>query len=382
MTIYLDHAATSPVRREVLEAVWPHLAGGTANPSSRHGPGVAAAGALTAAIADIARVLGCRPGEVVLTSGGTEGDNLAIKGIALARPRGRHVVTSAVEHPAVLESCAALARQGFAITVLPVDGTGRVDLDAAAAAIRDDTTLVTVQLANNEVGTVQPVRELAGLAHAGGVPVHTDAVQAAGVLPVGLADLGVDAVSIAGHKVGALRGTGALAVRSRVPVEPLLHGGGQQRGRRSGTEDVAGAVGLAVALRLAEQDRLARERDGDALAARRDAFVAEVLASVPGAILTGSDEHRLPGSASFCFAGISGESLLVELDVRGIAVSSGSACAAGSDEPSPVLLAMGIDPDLARSAVRVSLGPATTTAELATTAAALRDAVGLVRSLA
>jgi len=377
VTVYLDHAATSPVRPEVLEAVWPHLAGGTANPSSRHTPGALAAAALDEALRDIAAVLGCRPAEVVLTSGGTEADNLAVKGIALARPRGRHLVTTAVEHPAVLESCLALGRAGFEVTVLPVDHDGRVAVEDAAAAIRDDTTLVSIQLANNEVGTVQPVREIAAVAHDRGVPVHTDAVQAAGQLPVGLAELGVDAVSIAGHKVGALRGTGALAVRSRVRLEPLVHGGGQQRGRRSGTEDVAGAVGLAVALRLAEEDR----REVAALAARRDRFVAAVLAAVPGAALTGSAAHRLPGSASFTVEGVSGESLLVDLDAQGVALSSGSACAAGSDEPSPVLLAMGVPPALAQSAIRFTLARSTTDADLDRAASALAASVAAVRAL-
>ncbi|HET7397332.1 MAG TPA: cysteine desulfurase family protein [Intrasporangium sp.] len=378
MTIYLDHAATSPVRREVLEAMWPFLTTEPANPSSRHTPGLRAQRALAAAVEEIAAVLGCRPGEVILTSGGTEADNLAVKGISLARPRGRHVVTTAVEHPAVLESCRSLERSGFAITRVPVDRDGIVDPAAATAAIREDTTLVSVQLANNEVGSVQPVADIAAAAARHRVPVHTDAVQAVGWLPVDLGELGVDAISVAGHKIGALRGTGVLAVRSRVPLEPLLHGGGQQRGRRSGTEDVAGAVGLATALRLAERDRSKAAE----VAARRDRFVREVVAGVDGAQLTGSASRRLPNNASFCFRGVSGESLLVELDRRGIAVSSGSACAAGSDEPSPVLTAMGYEPELAGAALRVSIGVHTTEAELAAAAEALREAARAVRTLA
>ncbi len=378
MTVYLDHAASSPVRREVLEAMWPFLVSGHGNPSSRHTPGQQARRALAAALEEIAEVVNCRPGEVIMTSGGTEADNLAIKGISLARPRGRHIVTTAVEHPAVLESCAALEHTGYMVTRLPVDGDGIVDAAAAATAIRQDTTLVSVQLANNEVGAVQPVAEIAAAAARHRVPVHTDAVQAIGWLPVDMGALGVDAISIAGHKIGALRGTGMLAVRSRVPLEPLLHGGGQQRGRRSGTEDVAGAVGLAAALRLARRDRM----EAAAVADRRDRFVEEVLATVEGAQTTGSATHRLPNCASFCFRGVSGESLLVELDRRGIAVSSGSACAAGSDEPSPVLTAMGYEPDLAATAVRVSIGVHTTEAELAAAAGALREAVRALGSLA
>lgn len=377
MTVYLDHAATSPVRREVLEAMWPFLAAGTGNPSSGHTPGRQAQRALDSALEHIAAVLGCRPGEVILTSGGTEADNLAVKGVALARPRGRHVVTTAIEHPAVLESCAALERRGFRITRLPVDRGGRIDPAEGAHAIREDTTLVSVQLANNEVGSVQPVAEIAAAAARHRVPVHTDAVQAVGWLPVRMDELGVDAMSLAGHKIGALRGTGVLAVRSRVPLEPLLHGGGQQRGRRSGTEDVAGAIGLAAALRLAERERA---RSGE-IAARRDRFVARVLETVEGAELTGSPSHRLPNSASFCFRGVSGESLLVELDRRGIAVSSGSACAAGSDEPSPVLTAMGYDPELAGTAVRVTLGADTTDDDLATTVTAFQEAAAALQAL-
>lgn len=377
MTIYLDHAATSPVRQEVLAAMWPFLTTESGNPSSRHTPGQRARRALNAALEEIAAVLGCRPGEVILTSGGTEADNLAVKGIALARPRGRHIVTTAIEHPAVLESCAALKHAGFSLTRLPVNREGTVDPAAAAAAIRDDTTLVSVQLANNEVGSVQAVAEIAGAAARHGVPVHTDAVQAVGWLPVDMDELGVDAISVAGHKIGALRGTGVLAVRGRVPLEPLLHGGGQQRGRRSGTEDVAGAVGLAAALRLAERDRAKAAE----VAARRDRFVRDVLTAVDGAEVTGSAAKRLPNSASFCFRGISGESLLVELDRRRIAVSSGSACAAGSDEPSPVLTAMGYEPELAGTAVRVSIGVETTEAELAAATEALREAALALRAL-
>uniref|UniRef100_UPI00130070CD cysteine desulfurase family protein n=1 Tax=Desertihabitans aurantiacus TaxID=2282477 RepID=UPI00130070CD len=244
--IYLDEAATSPVRREVLEAMWPWLARDFGNAASHHGVGETARGGLEDARARIARLLGGRPGEVVLTSGGTEADNLAVKGIALADPRGRHVLVSAVEHPAVLESAAFLSRFGFEVEHLPVDADGRVTPEALRAVLRPDTTLVSVQLANNEVGTVQPVAELAAVAAEHGVPVHTDAVQAAGVLPVDVAALGVRALSLSGHKLGTPKGIGVLWLHRRQRVEPLVHGGGQQRGLRSGTDDVAGAVGLAT----------------------------------------------------------------------------------------------------------------------------------------
>ncbi len=377
--IYLDSAATTPVRREVLEAMWPLLSGQFGNPSSHHELGEAAARALADARASVAQVFDCRASEVIFTSGGTEADNLAIKGIALATPRGKHIVTSAVEHPAVLESCDYLARiHGFEVTVVGVDRDGRVDAAALAEALRADTTLVSIMYANNEVGTVQPIRELAGLARAQGVPFHTDAVQTAGWLDLSIEELGVDAISISGHKVGAPKGIGALIVRGRIPLEPLVSGGGQERGKRSGTENVAGAVGLAVALELAVAEGQA---NGARVASLRDDFIAEVLATVPDAILTGSATDRLPASASFCFPGTSGESVLLGLEAKGIVCSSGSACAAGSDEPSSVLVAMGIAPEIAQTAVRFTFSGETTADQLSEAARELRVAVGSVRSL-
>ncbi|WP_314147538.1 cysteine desulfurase family protein, partial [uncultured Leifsonia sp.] len=234
--IYLDAAATSAVRREVLEAMWPYLTGDFGNPSSQHEVGASAARALADARAAVAAWLGCRASEVVFTSGGTEADNLAIKGIALANPRGRHIVSTPIEHEAVLASIDHLVRvHGFEATLVPVGADGLLDPDAFAAALRPDTTLATVMLANNEVGTVQPVARLAALAHEHGIPFHTDAVQAAGWLPLDVRALGVDALSVSGHKLGAPKGIGALFVRGRLPLEPVIHGGGQERGRRSGT---------------------------------------------------------------------------------------------------------------------------------------------------
>ncbi|WBM80757.1 cysteine desulfurase [Cryobacterium breve] len=377
--IYLDNAATTPVRREVLEAIWPVLTTGYGNPSSHHRVGEAAAAALADARATVAAVLGCRPAEVLFTSGGTESDNLAIKGIALASPRGRHLIVSAIEHEAVLESCDYLRRlHGFEVTVLPVDAQGCVDPEELARALTPTTTLVSVQYANNEVGTVQPITELSALAGAQGVPFHTDAVQAAGWLPLSVARLGVDALSISGHKLGAPQGTGALFVRRRVRLEPVQHGGGQERGTRSGTENVAGAVGLATAMRLAETERAA---NAPRVAALRDAFIAEVLAAAPGARLTGHPLQRLPGTASFVFPGTSGEAVLLELEGEGIVCSSGSACAAGSDEPSPSLTAMGFPAEVAQTAVRFTLSVSTTGAELSETARAVGLAVATIRGL-
>lgn len=378
--IYLDNAATTPLRREVAEAIWPLLTRGFGNPSSHHRVGEAAAAALTSARTRIARVLGCRPGEITLTSGGTEADNLAIKGLALGNPRGRHIITTALEHEAVLESCDYLHRlHGFEITMLATDAAGRVDPVELARVIRPDSTLVTVHYANNEIGTVQPIADLAAVARANGVPFHTDAVQAAGWLPLNVTELGVDALSISGHKLGAPQGVGALFMRGRLTVEPVLHGGGQERGKRSGTENVAGAVGLATALDLAETERLEL---AERLAGLRDTFVATVLAGTPGAALTGDPVHRLPGHASFTFAGTGGEAVLLELERFDIVCSSGSACAAGSDEPSHVLTALGIPADLAQTAVRFTLSATTTAAELTETAARVHDAVLAVRGLA
>lgn len=377
--LYLDAAATSAVRREVLEAMWPYLTGDFGNPSSHHTVGESAARALADARATVAAWLGCRPSDVVFTAGGTEADNLAIKGIALATPRGRHIVTTPIEHEAVLASVDYLERiHGFETTFVEVDSTGLVDPAAFAAALRDDTTLASVMLANNEVGTVQPVAALAAIAHARGVPFHTDAVQAAGWLDLDVASLGVDALSISGHKLGAPKGIGALFVRGRIPLEPAIHGGGQERGRRSGTENVAGAVGLAAAIRLSEAGRQER---ADAAAAARTGFVASVLAQVPGAALTGHPELRLPATASFVFPGTSGESVLLELERRGIVSSSGSACAAGSDEASHVLLALGFDEEVAQTAVRFSWGPEVGAAELTEVADAVAEAVSVVASI-
>jgi cysteine desulfurase len=388
---YLDRAATTPVRREVLEAMWPWLTGAFGNPSSTHGVGDTAARGLTAARAVVAEALGCRPGELVFTSGGTEGANTAVKGIALATPRGRHVVTSAIEHEAVLESCRYLERHhGFTVTVLPVDPDGTVRAEVLREALRPDTTLVSIAHADNEIGTVQDVRALAAEASAVGARFHTDAVQSAPWLPVGLDVLGVDAVSVSGHKTGAPKGTGALAVRAGVPLEPLLHGGGQERGRRSGTEDVAGAVGLARAW-----TSLLAERSAAAATATRtrDAVIDGVLTRVPGAVLTGARHRRLPGHASFCFTavpasdgapalpGVHGETVLLELEQRDVVSSSGSACAAGSTEASHVLTALGLSEDVARSAVRLTFDETLTDADVPLVVTAVAEAVATVRGL-
>ncbi|WP_267421632.1 MULTISPECIES: cysteine desulfurase family protein [unclassified Curtobacterium] len=384
---YLDRAATTPVRREVLEAMWPWLTGGFGNPSSTHGIGDQAARGLADARAQVAAVLGCRPAEVVFTAGGTEGANTAVKGLALAAPRGRHVVTSAIEHEAVLASCDYLARfHDFTVTVLPVDRDGLVAPAVLAEALRPDTTLVSIAHADNEIGSVQDVPALAAVAHAVGARFHTDAVQSAPWLPIGLDRLGVDALTFSGHKLGAPKGTGVLALRAGVPMEPLVHGGGQERGRRSGTEDVAGAVAVAVALTLTLTDG-SRDTVARTATVTRDAVIAGVLARVPGAVLTGSPSARLPGHASFCFLataelpGVNGETVLLELEQRDVVSSSGSACAAGSTEASHVLTALGLSDDVARSAVRLTFDAGLTEADVPLVVDAVASAVASVRAL-
>jgi len=377
--IDLDRAATAPVREEVLRAMWSHLAAPTGNPSSRHDLGRRAAADLDEARATIAAALGARTGDVILTSGGTEADNLAIRGIALARPRGRRILAAPTEHPAVLETCRALVRlHGFALDLLPVDASGTVNPRDVREAVGEDTALVTVAIASSEIGTIQPIAEIAAAAHAAGAAMHTDAVQAIGQVPLDFRALGVDAMSIAGHKIGAPVGVGALLARRSLPLEPLLYGGRQESSRRAGTENVAAAVGLAVAVQLAVTDLAAR---ADELAGRRDAMRAIVESALPDLVLVGHPDRRLPGHLAWCVPGAEAEPLLLRLDERGVRVSSGTACGEDADEPSEALLACGIPAELARGAIRASFDSATTSDELERAAALIVEAVGDLRGL-
>ncbi|ALE06516.1 cysteine desulfurase [Arthrobacter sp. ERGS1:01] len=382
--IFLDAAATTPVRREVIEAMFPFLTNQFGNPSSHHELGEAAATALAAARQEAAAVLGCHAEELVFTSGGTEADNLALKGIALARreadPRRTRVVISAIEHPAIADSADFLRRvHGFAVDVVPVDADGLLEPATFAQLLAGgDVAVASVMYANNEVGTVQDIPALAALATAAGVPLHTDAVQAGGWLELAPARLGVAAMSLSGHKLGAPKGVGLLYVSSGVQIEPLIHGGGQELGLRSGTENVAFAVALATALRLGEAGRGAAVERVTAL---REDFIATVLVRIPDAVLTGHRTRRLPSVASFCFPGTSGESVLLELERRDVICSSGSACAAGSDEPSAVLTAMGVARGVAQTALRFSFGADVTAAQLDGAADELVAAVERVRKL-
>ncbi|WP_193106590.1 cysteine desulfurase family protein [Brachybacterium sp. FME24] len=371
--LYLDSAATTPVRREALEAAWPYLTGTFGNPSSHHTVGELAAAGLEDARRRVAAVLGARRSDITFTAGGTEAANLAIKGLALAAPRGKHLVTSPIEHEAVLGSVEHLQRvHGFEVSILETRPDGTVTPEALQAVLREDTTLVSLALANNEIGTISDIRTLAEIAHASGALLHTDAVQAAGW--VDLRGLGADALTISGHKIGAPKGIGAAMIRGRLPLEPLVHGGGQENGRHSGTENVAFAVALAVALELSEAER---EEKVARLAPHRDAFIDQVLTAHDDVLLTGAapGPGRLPGHASFCVPGRSGESILLDLAERGVIASSGSACAAGSDEPSHVLTALGISREVAQSAVRFTLPAEITAEQLETVGALVRQVV-------
>jgi cysteine desulfurase len=349
--VYFDHNAASPVGAEVLRDVAAAMADVYGNASSIHHFGQAAKRRLEAARRTVAARLNCSDREIVFTSGGTEADNLAIFGVA-RREKPRHAVTSAIEHPAVLNAFAQLEREGTEITWLPADHAGRVSVEDVRRALRPNTALISVMHVNNETGVLQPVAEIAEVARAAGVPFHCDGVQAGGRIPVDVRELGVDLYSIGGHKFGAPKGVGALYVRKGMELTPLLHGGRHERGRRAGTENVVGAGALARALEL--------EFDWGALAVLRDRLEAGILERVPGVAVNGDRTHRAPNTSNIRFEAIEGEAMVIALDLRGYAVSSGSACSSGAVEPSHVLLAMGLSPDKARSSVRFSLGPGNT----------------------
>lgn len=382
--LYLDHAATTPVRPQALQAAWPYLTEQFGNPSSVHEIGLQAKNALDWARQTCAEHLGALPEEIVFTSGGTEANNLAIKGIALANPRGRHIVSSPLEHEAVLACLRYLETfHNFEITMLPVAPDGSISTEALRAALRSDSTLVTLMLANNEIGTVYPIAEFAAVAAEFGVPFHTDAVQAAGWFDLDVAALGVQALSLSGHKFGAPKGSGLLYLNRRVSAEPVLHGGGQEGGLRSGTQNVAWAVAIAVALQQLDSPEVESAKVG----AVTSNFIDQVLARFDRARLTGPSPDGLlpnqwrarhPAIASFTFAGINGETLLLELESAGVTCSSGSACAAGSTEPSHVLTALGIEYDVCRTAVRFSFGHDATSDQATVALGALQTALNRI----
>ena len=361
--IYLDHAATTPLRPEVRAATEPFLSpDGFGNPSSLHADGQRAKRALDTARDILAGALGCRFAEISFTSGGTESDNAALVGVMLAnRTRGTHLITTQIEHEAVTETARFLETLGFRVSYLPVDEFGTVSPQSVADAMTDETVLVSVMHANNEVGTIQPVREIADIVHQRGAYLHSDAVQTFGQLPVTVDALGADLLTLSAHKIYGPKGAGVLYVRSGLAIEPLLHGGGQERERRSGTENVAAIAGFGEAVRL-----LLPERDAEAarLTILRDRLWAGLSGRIPGVVLNGHPVHRLPNNLNFSLPGLDAETLLLSLDRAGVSASSGSACTSGSIEPSHVLSAMGLADARLKSALRLTLGRGTTENEI------------------
>ena len=384
-TVYLDHAGTTPLDSKVLEAMVPYFTQHFGNPSSLHSVGQEARYALDEARERVAGVLNCRSREIVFTAGGTESDNAAIHGVATAlHETGNHIVTSSVEHHAVLHACQYLESQGFEVTYLSVDADGMVQPEAVYNAINERTTLVSIMYGNNEIGTINPISEIAKSVKKRAeelsrtIVFHTDAVQAAGYLSLDVAELGVDLLSLSGHKFHGPKGTGVLYMKRGSPYLPLIHGGGQERERRSGTENIPGIIGLSVALEAADT---VREETSQRCAALRDRIIDSVLQQIPGSRLNGHATQRLPNNANFSFTGVEGEPILLGLDMAGIAASSGSACSSGSLEPSHVLLALGQSAEIARGSLRLTLGRDNTEDEVEYLLGVLVDLVQRLRQL-
>jgi len=377
--IYLDHNATTSLDPRAFEAMVPYLCERWGNPSSPYRFGNEARAAVERARERVAEVVGCKPAEIVFCSSGTESDNLALRGVAHApRSRGNHIVTTAIEHHAVLNTCKALEKQGCRVTYLPVDRDGVVDMVALASSLAADTILITVMHANNETGGVQPVEEIAAIARTRGIPFHTDAVQSAGKLPQQLAGLGADLVSFSGHKLYGPKGSAALYVRHGTVIAPVITGGGHEHGLRAGTENVAGIVGFAEATALAFEGA---EAEGRRLQALRDRLEGQVRSAIRKVKVNGARAPRVPNTSNLSFEGVDGESIVLGLDVRGICASTGSACATGDPEPSHVLLAMGLPAREAQGSIRFSLGRETREEDIDVTVRALVDTVAQLRRI-
>ena len=379
MRIYADHAATTKMAEPVIETVTECMRSVCGNPSSLHGEGQRAAEYLAAARERIAGILGAEPKEIVFTSGGSEADNQAIRSAALwGKERGkRHLISTAIEHHAVLHTFEKLEEEGFEATLLPVHGDGIVRAEEVKAALRDDTALVSVMFANNEIGTIQPIREIGALCREAGVLFHTDAVQAVGHVKTDVWEMNIDMLSLSAHKFHGPKGVGALYVRRGVPLFPLIEGGAQELGRRAGTENIPGIAGMAKALSLASEKL---EENGAYERKLRDALIAG-LSEIPYSRLNGDPLKRLPGNVNFCFEGIEGESLLLLLDAKGIAASSGSACTSGSLDPSHVLLALGLPHEVAHGSLRLTLSHENTMEEVEYMIKEISDAVAYLRSI-
>ncbi|HQL60103.1 MAG TPA: cysteine desulfurase NifS [Methanoculleus sp.] len=376
-SVYMDYAATTPVRPEVLEAMAPYFSERFGNPSSLYALAREAKEAVEEARGRAAAAIGADPGEVFFTAGGTEADNWAIKGTAL-RGKGDHIVTSAIEHHAVIHPCRALEKQGYRVTYLPVDEFGRVDPADAEDAIADETILVSVMAANNEIGTIQPIRAIADIAHDHGVPFHTDAVQAIGAYPVDVDDMGADLLALSAHKFGGPKGAGALYIRRGTRVGTFMDGGAQERGRRAGTENVPGIVGLGRAIDLATADIEGHSRR---LAAMRDRLIRGILDDIPDTRLNGHPVERLANNVSVAFRYVEGESILLLLDALGIAASTGSACTSASLEPSHVLTACGLPHEEAHGSLRLTLGSRNTEEDVDYVLSVLPGVIGRLRDI-
>ena len=377
--VYMDHAATTFTKPEVLAAMGPYFSQYFGNPSSLYRFAGESRKGVEAARGRVAAALGATPAEIFFCAGGSEADNWAIKGAALAnRKRGDHIITTAIEHHAVLHTCAWLEKQGFSVTYLPVDRYGRVDAGDVEEAITGRTILISVMTANNEIGTIQPVARIGKIAHDHDVLFHTDAVQAIGAVPIDVESMNIDLLSLSGHKFYGPKGTGALYVRQGTLLENLIHGGGQERGRRAGTENVPGIVGLGKAIELATADIEGHNRR---LSAMRDHLIREVLATIPDSRLNGHPTERLANNANFSFRYVEGESILLMLDARGICASTGSACSSASSEPSHVLLATGLAHEEAHGSLRLTLGDANTEEDVDYVLSVLPEVIGRLRQI-
>jgi len=377
--VYLDYAATTPIRPEVFQAMEPYLTKEFGNPSSIHHFGKQARIAIEEAREKIAKALGAKNEEIIFTSGGTESNNMALKGVAYAlSDKGKHIITSSIEHHAILEPCHFLEKLGFEITYLPVDKEGFIDPDSLRKAIRKDTILISIMHANNEIGTIEPIEELTKIAREYEIYFHTDAVQTVGHIPVNVDKLGVDLLSISAHKFYGPKGIGALYIRKGTKIHPLIHGGEQEQRKRAGTENVAGIVGMGKAIEISI---LELDNERERLINLRDYFIKEVEKRIEEVYLNGPREIRLPNNINFSFAYIEGESILLNLDLEGIAVSTGSACSSASLEPSHILSAIGLPIELAHSAVRFTLGHYTTKEDLDYTLEVLEKTVKRLRDI-
>ena len=375
----MDHSATTPVAPEVLAAMLPYFGEKFGNASSLHRSGREAKEALEDSREKVAALLGARAEEIIFTSGGTESDNLALKGIARKnRKLGKHIITTQIEHPAILETCRALEKDGFEVTYLPVTGEGLVELSTLEASIRPDTILISVMHANNEVGTIQPLEEIGRLAAERDIYLHSDAVQSVGKIPVNVDDLGVDLLSLSAHKLYGPKGVGALYIRKGRKLESIIQGGGHERRLRSGTENISGIVGLARAAELAERDM---PREAERLAGLRDRLAELVLGKVKDAWINGTMKKRLPGNLNFGFKYVEGESLLLFLDSKGICVSTGSACSSHKLEPSHVLMSLGLKAEECHGSLRITLGMSNTLDEVEYVAESIVEAVERFRGI-